>query len=294
MRTFAYIILLLLIISCGNTEAEKTRKLIEKWFGKEIFYPENVSFESYSREYGDRKMNLVKGDYSILFYIDSVDCMSCKLRLDKWGELIHVVDSVSDGRTPFVFVFQSKRKEDMIHFLKRSGFEYPVFIDTEGLFNRLNNLPDNDVFHNFLLDKNNRIVAIGNPVDNPYVRQLYLDIIQGKEIGRESDRKKELTHVTVADTAVATLPDFSYQEEQHGRFALVNTGDSRLVIQQVTTTCGCLETDYSQAPVLPGDTVCLNYSYKADYPGYFDKVLYVYCNAEESPLRLRVRGTAMD
>ena len=254
MRTFAYIILLLLIISCGNTEAEKTRKLIEKWFGKEIFYPENVSFESYSREYGDRKMNLVKGDYSILFYIDSVDCMSCKLRLDKWGELIHVVDSVSDGRTPFVFVFQSKRKEDMIHFLKRSGFEYPVFIDTEGLFNRLNNLPDNDVFHNFLLDKNNRIVAIGNP----------------------------------------TLPDFSYQEEQHGRFALVNTGDSRLVIQQVTTTCGCLETGYSQAPVLPGDTAYLNYSYKADYPGYFDKVLYVYCNAEESPLRLRVRGTAMD
>ena len=285
---------LLCLCACTSMKEKEMLEIVSQWEKRQIIIPEDTAFVIYQRFKEDRQVPMSYDKFAVLSYVDSTGCMSCKLQLPEWGKFIYVLDSISHHTIPCLFVFHPKHKEELVSFLKRTGFSYPVFIDTSDSFNRLNQFPEEDAFRTFLIDNDNRVLAMGNPIHNPYVRQLYLDIIQCKEIGRESDRKKELTHVTVADTAVATLPDFPYQEEQHGRFALVNTGDSWLVIQQVTTTCGCLETDYSQAPVLPGDTVCLNYSYKADYPGYFDKVLYVYCNAEESPLRLRVRGTAMD
>ncbi|MDE6349089.1 MAG: DUF1573 domain-containing protein [Bacteroides sp.] len=32
--------------------------------------------------------------------------------------------------------------------------------------------------------------------------------------------------------------------------------------------------------------------YKAEHPGYFDKTVTVYCNAEGFPLKLRINGNA--
>lgn len=37
-------------------------------------------------------------------------------------------------------------------------------------------------FHTFLLDKDNKVLAIGNPIHNPKVKELYLKIIQGEKV----------------------------------------------------------------------------------------------------------------
>lgn len=146
-------------------------------------------------------------------------------------------------------------------------------------------------FQTFLLNQNNKVLAVGNPAYNPQVRDFYLRIIQGKTLQTDSEDKKIVTTVSLASTALS-MGDFAWQEEQQGTFRLKNTGEKPLVIQDVVTSCGCLMVDYSQEPVLPGKEAVLRVTYKADNPGYFNKVMMVYCNAENSPIKLRVSGNA--
>ena len=73
---------------------------------------------------------------------------------------------------------------------------------------------------------------------------------------------------------------------------LTNTGKSLLVVHDVTTSCGCTKVEYSKEPVRPGGTLELKVSYEAEESGFFNKMLTVYSNAENSPLRLMVRGSA--
>lgn len=44
-------------------------------------------------------------------------------------------------------------------------------------------------FQTFLLDRNNRVIAIGNPIYNPKVKELYLKIIKGEKIERRDESK---------------------------------------------------------------------------------------------------------
>ncbi len=57
-------------------------------------------------------------------------------------------------------------------------FDYPVFLDTAGVFERSNpGLPANPVFHTFLLDRENRVVLVGSPIGNAKMWDLYKSTI---------------------------------------------------------------------------------------------------------------------
>lgn len=79
----------------------------------------------------------------------------------------------------------------MSYILKRDGFGYPVCIDQSDTFNKLNHFLDEMAFQTFLLDRNNRIIALGNPVLNPNIKKLYWNIIQGKDIHCSNKRKSQ-------------------------------------------------------------------------------------------------------
>ena len=177
-----------------------------------------------------------------------------------------------------LFFHPEQGKMDEIQFiLKRDDFDYPVCIDVNDSLNKLNHFPSEMEFQTFLLDKDNKVLAIGNPVLNPAVKELYLKIIQGKPLRDESEDKQVVTTVSLEST-VLSMGDFAWQEEQQGTFRLKNTGEKPLVIQDVVTSCGCLTVDYPQEPVMPGKEAVIGVTYKADSPGYFNKVVTVYCN----------------
>ncbi|WP_044267367.1 DUF1573 domain-containing protein [Bacteroides timonensis] len=291
MRTFIYVIVIIFICSCEDAERKKIAQVVSYWQSREIVFPKDTSFVSYNRKYKERKVHLQKGKYTIFSYIDSTGCMSCKLQLPKWSEFIYVVDSISNGSVPFVFVFQSNKKKDLIHFLKKAGFDYPVYIDEHSSFDRLNRFPADMQLQTFLLDSNSHVAAIGNPIHNPNVKELYLSIIQGKEVVKSKKNKAIETKVKV-DKASVFLGDFAWQEEQKTIFVLTNIGDNPLVIEDVNASCGCVSVVYSEEPILSGKDIKLEVTYKADDPEYFDKTITVYCNAKKSPIHLRITGNA--
>ena len=261
--------------------------LLNEWVGKEILYPKNLLICN------DSSGNSLESKYKVFIYTDSLGCVSCKLNLAKWRTFISMVDSVAPGNVRALFVFQPKRINELRMLLKNENFSYSLYIDKDDQFNKLNHFPSKMEFQTFLLDKDNKVLAIGNPVLNPKVKELYLKIIQGKPLQDDSKDKQVMTTVSLEST-VLSMGDFSWQEERQGTFRLKNTGEKPLVIQDVVTSCGCLTVDYPQEPVQPGKEAVLRMTYKADSPGYFNKVVTVYCNAEDSPIRLRVSGNALE
>lgn len=292
INKFLCILISCVISACGNLHYKEIQETVTYWQKREILFPSDTVFVSYSRKYGEKKMSLPKGEYSIFCYVDSTGCMSCKLQLDKWGEFINQIDSISSNRVPFIFVFQSALKSDLIHFLKKVGFEYPLFIDTKNSFDSLNGFPTDIQYQTFLLDRNNKVLSIGNPIYNPGVRELYMDIIQGKVIRREKNLNQTKTKVSVSTTDIS-LGSFNWEQEQTTSFVFKNTGNAPLVIQNVITSCGCLTVDYPKEPVPPLHEAILKVKYKADQPGYFNKTIIVYCSADSSPFKLKVSGEAM-
>lgn len=274
-------------ISCGDRKKDSVLKLINEWEGREIIYPSDIKFAKYN---GDTFcMDSKFPNYKILTYMDSLDCVSCNLNLSEWVNFSSVIDTISSVSVFFQFVFQPHRVNELLLTLKRDDFLYPIYIDKKGSFDKLNNFPDNLSFRTFLLDKNNRVVAIGNPTRNPKVKELYISIIRGKVAAEKV--KTIQTKVEIKEQDIS-LGYFKWQEEQMAEYVIHNVGKQILVINDVTSSCECTSINYSKKPISPGDSISLRVTYKADHPEHFNKTITVYCNSESSPIRLKISGNA--
>ena len=65
--------------------------------------------------------------------------------------------------------------------LESEEFVYPVCIDEEDELNKLNCFPENEGFHTLLLDKENKIVIVGNPIQNMKIKELYLKTLMSEK-----------------------------------------------------------------------------------------------------------------
>lgn len=59
-----------------------------------------------------------------------------------------------------------------------------------------------------------------------------------------------------------------------------NIGDKPLVINNVTTSCGCAVPEWSGKPVAPGQKTTISVTYDAKLMGHFFRTVSIYCNAE--------------
>ena len=274
------------LASCQESREEAMLRLVNEWNGKEIKFPARSVFTIQGKD--TVKLEFSNVDYKVVTYIDSVGCTSCKLQLSRWKKLVEEVDSLTNGRVPFLFYFHPKDRKELRYLTRRDDFTYPVCFDERDELNRLNQFPTDMTFQTFLLDKDNKVVAMGNPVHNPKVKELYLGLITGS---RSSKSSGQTTQVSVNQTEL-DFGNFPKEEKQERSFVLTNTGKGLLVIQDIVTSCGCTKVEYSKEPVRPGETLEVKVIYEAEKAGYFRKIVTVYSNAEDSPLRLTVKGTA--
>jgi hypothetical protein len=170
----------------------------------------------------------------------------------------------------------------------RDVFTYPVCFDEMDDFNQLNHFPGEMTFQTFLLDKDNKVVAIGNPVHNPKVKELYLKVLTGGEVVKA---ETPITKV-IQDVESIDFGSFPQLEKQERKFTLTNTGQHVLVIYDVITSCGCTRVNYSKEGIRPGEKAVLTVIYEAEKAEHFSKTVTIYCNADNSPLRLKITGNA--
>ena len=275
-----------MLASCQESREEAMLRLVNEWNGKEIKFPARSVFTIQGKDTVDVKWG--NADYKVVTYIDSVGCTSCKLQLPRWKKLVEEVDSLTNGRVPFLFYFHPKDRKELRYLTRRDDFTYPVCFDERDELNRLNQFPTDMTFQTFLLDKDNKVVAMGNPVHNLKVKELYLDLITGSRSSKSSEQR---TSVSVNQTEL-NFGSFPKEEKQERSFVLTNTGKGLLVIQDIITSCGCTKVEYSKEPVRSGGTLKVKVIYEAEKAEHFNKTVTVYCNTEDSPLRLTVKGSA--
>ena len=271
---------------CSCMEKSKIMSVYEEWINKKIKFPTDMVFTVGAT---DTVSFAFKKQYKVLSHVDSTGCVNCRLSLDQWKRWISEVDSLENGKVQFLFFFSPKQWDDAFYSIQVNDFDYPVCIDLKDSLGILNNFPKDEAFNTFLLDKDNKVIAIGNPIHNPKIKELYLKIIQGQPIREEKEAIQ--TRVTMPETSF-TFGDFPWQEAQTHSFEVKNTGNQPLVIQDVTTSCGCITVDFAKEPVLPGGTAVVTVTYKADRAEYFNKTVTVYGNAEQLPVQLHVAGNA--
>lgn len=287
-----YIILFLLfflIVACGGNQKEEIQRVVANLMGRELLYSSETPFILLGKD--RENLFIDEPSFTILNYVDSIGCTSCQLQLVKWKAFIENLNMTCKSKVQLLFLIHPKKTDEIQFFLEKDKFNYPIIIDTNNNFLSANHLPIKTKFQTFLLGKSNQVLAIGNPIHNLKVKELYLKIIQGEK--EETTVKKwNVTTEVIIDKTSLSLGHFDWQKEQKATFKLRNTGNNPLVVQDVNSSCGCTSVSYSKEPVQPGGELNLEVVYKAEHPEHFNKTITVYCNTVPSLIHLKIVGDA--
>lgn len=284
MRNLIFIIFSSLsLFSCSDDKKHDIEVLVKEWNNKEIRFPENPVFTRYVTD--TIPYRIPKADYKVVVFVDSVGCISCKLQLPRWKKFMHEVDSLSDGNVPFVFFFQTKDVRELRYILRRDNFSHPVCIDTEDRFYRLNRFPGNMMFQTFLVDFENRVKVIGNPIHNLSIKDLYL-----KEIAGIEDESLPITTIE-SDSAEYHYGVVGENMTASRKIVLKNTGKEVFRIKGTTTSCDCMTAEYDWDEIPPGGKAAMTVKYKAEEPGDFWRTITIYGNIPEKSFTLDFWGT---
>ncbi len=78
-------------------------------------------------------------------------------------------------------------------------------------------------------------------------------------------------------------------------FIFVNTGNTPVVISEVTMSCGCVASYYPRQPIMPGDTASVYTKFNSTgKKGKQHKTILIYSNAENSPSKLTFKCNVKD
>lgn len=269
-----------------DSEEKRISRLVQEWEGKEIFFPEGCSFSDINGNPCEAPS--LDAPFKIIYYVDSLGCMSCKLKLEEWKAFIQEVDSISEGKVSPFFYFHPKRTDlkELGFIIKSRDFSYPFCVDTLDLFNTKNQFPENDSFHAFLLDESNRVAVIGNPVLNPDIKDLYLQVVSGKEI---EEIPAELTQISISERTLE-LGDIEFGKTIKRSVTIKNAGNKPLIIKDVVSSCECVKAKVTADSVKPGGNAELMIEFTPDVTGECFREVYVFCNTEESPINIQIHG----
>lgn len=168
MKYYQILIIIQLVITfgCSNLNKSENEKIVDEWIGKEIILPK--------LKYND----IIKENQSGLKIVSRINgnCYSCISQLTEWKEFMNSFSQ--NEKFPFYFYLviadssvYNKINKEKIH------FDYPVIFDTNDDFRKKNKLSHNNIFHSMLIDSDNKVILIGNPISNVTMQDLYKKVI---------------------------------------------------------------------------------------------------------------------
>lgn len=277
-----YILFLSLsLFSCNNySKKQDMIEIVKDWSGKEIKFPSSFDISTYLKS-----DNNDLPDYKILVYIDSVGCSSCKLQLPEWKKFITQLDSITDKDIQFIFILHPKEIREVKIQAKLNKFNYPLYFDKNNDFDKLNKFPTDISLQTFLLDKNNKVILLGNPIQNPKMKELYINKILNKK------NEIEKTDISVNKTEI-NLGSFNWEIPQETIVQIKNIGKNQLTILDIASSCGCTVPEYDLKSVPPGGIINLKITFTAERPEYFERNVIIHCNIKDSPIEIIIKGDA--
>ncbi len=259
-----------------------TNYVSQAWNNREIIFPTDLRFFI-----ANEPIDLPQGcfSYSIVNYIDSGGCKSCKLKFEEWNKLIQEFKSVCDDEFEVLTVVHTSDYDELDFILARTEYPHPIAVDVHDSFNTLNHLPKEEQYHSFLLDIDNRVLAIGNPVNNPKIRERYIRILSGDSVNEATGQSD------AGQTISKSLGVVHPRDTVSAVFHIANRDTLTYTVQTIVPSCHCISADTSGKIISPGSELILTLTFIADsITGTFDRQVDIFYKERESPDRISVYG----
>ncbi|MFI3263199.1 MAG: hypothetical protein R3Y26_09895 [Rikenellaceae bacterium] len=174
MNKIIFTLLIAFLASCTNQA--KIKKDLVQLISAPIILPTDAKVTIHGKD--TLINNHFESELKMIVYSDSLGCTSCGInKMYLWDEFVKYADGY-DGRLKFYFIYSpsSKVNKTIRRAFKQSLFDYPIVIDETGEFEKKNShLPRNHAMHAFLLDKDNKIIMVGNPLLNKDIEKLFYE-----------------------------------------------------------------------------------------------------------------------
>lgn len=170
-RIFIILLGCFAVVSCKTA---RIKKELKEFVGQQIVLPDSMRSTVNGRD--TTLTGFTDAEVKLVVFYDSVVCSSCRInRMYEWQEVIATSIGLKHKfNAVFIFSPREGAESQLITSLKAAQLDYPVFIDSEALFLKRNpGIPSGEIFHTFLLDRQNRVVLVGNPVGNEQLWELY-------------------------------------------------------------------------------------------------------------------------
>ena len=115
-----------------------------------------------------------KADYQILVYVDSTECTPCYAsHHGEWEGILKKSRKFAPSITLSIIIESKDISMDVKQKFMASDFDKTILIDKTGVFRKNNPVfPESNIMHVLLLDKNNKVVLVGNPLNNEKIKEL--------------------------------------------------------------------------------------------------------------------------
>lgn len=178
LNQVVYLLLSLLFIGCNSA---KIKKDLQRLQSAAVILPQQGQITILGRD--TLIPDFMWSELKLIVYTDSVGCSSCTVsRMHQWNSFVEYAKQYGN-RLKYYHIL-SPRKQDINKVriaLAGSALEYPVIIDTLGDFGRQNaHIPQNKALHTFLLDENNKVILVGDPLHNKKIEEIFYKIVEEK------------------------------------------------------------------------------------------------------------------
>lgn len=252
------------------------REVVAEWSGREISIPENLTFQISTT---DIDIDLDTPNFKVINYVDSTGCTSCRMKLARWNGVIDEFKALPGVDIEILTIVNTADLHEILFQFNQNKYLHPIAIDSANIFDKTNALPVEPEYHTFLLNADNEVLAIGNPVNNPKIKDLYRDILL-----EESD-----THIERFGALKSqSLGVLSPGDTAKVSFSLPNADCFIPHILDIIPSCDCvLASVITQSNFVEN----INVTFVADSTkGSFIRHVDVFYQEKENPDRLTIYG----
>lgn len=185
MKKVGYILLLAMgycYLTACNSHKHDVQKAVEKMQMSAIAIP----YDMMTCWAGDSIIEVSpwnKAKLKLVHYVDSATCSTCYLQKIALKKNLFSMETLSNNEFYNIFIINpdgKAKKKLKLKYLEKS-IPQAIFVDSANFFLKANpNIPSESMYHTFLLDENNKIILVGNPMLNKQIEEMLLSLVEEK------------------------------------------------------------------------------------------------------------------
>lgn len=186
MKYITYNIIIIIVVSCVACDSKERRiqQTIEKMYASPISIPYDKLICWTDDSILEHNLK-EQPELQLVHYVDSTLCSSCYLsKITLCNDLFEIESRSRNKFRNVIIVEPGKKMSNM----RKLYYEYQagvlpktIYIDSACVFKKNNSsIPKGMIFHTFLIDENNKVIYVGNPLVSKKVKDDILQILRKK------------------------------------------------------------------------------------------------------------------